>query len=94
MIRQVLEKPDNAIEKIGVEKSKKIINDADLVIAIFDISSNLNDDDKKIIDLIKDKKAIILLNKVDILNENKELEHELQKLNKPLLKYLQKRKKA
>ena len=85
---------DNAIEKIGVEKSKKIINDADLVIAIFDISSNLNDDDKKIIDLIKDEKAIILLNKVDILSENKELEHELQKLNKPIIKISAKEEKG
>ena len=77
---------ENTIEKIGVEKSKKLVNNADLIIAIFDISTNLDEDDKKIIDLIKDKKAIILLNKVDILKENKENEEIINKLNKPVIK--------
>jgi len=77
---------DNTIEKIGVEKSKKLVNDADLVIAIFDISRNFDDDDRKIMSLIKDKKAIILLNKVDILGENKSNEEEIKELNKPIIK--------
>ena len=77
---------DNKIEKIGVEKSKKLVKDADLVIAIFDISTNFDDDDRKIMNLIKDKKAIILLNKVDILSENKENEEEIKELNKPIIK--------
>lgn len=77
---------DNTIEKIGVEKSKKLVNDADLVIAIFDISTNFDDDDRKIMNLIKDKKAIILLNKVDILRENKSNEEEIKELNKPIIK--------
>ena len=61
---------ENTIEKIGVEKSKKLVNDADLIIAIFDISGSLDEDDRKIIELIRDKKAIILLNKVDVLKSN------------------------
>ena len=77
---------DNTIEKIGVEKSKKLVKDADLVIAIFDISRNFDNDDRKIMNLIKDKKAIILLNKVDILSENKENEEEIKELNKPIIK--------
>ena len=77
---------DNTIEKIGVEKSKKLVKDADLVIAIFDISTNFDDDDRKIMSLIKDKKAIILLNKVDIVNENKSNEEEIKELNKPIIK--------
>ena len=77
---------DNTIEKIGVEKSKKLVNDADLVIAIFDISRNFDYDDRKIMSLIKDKKAIILLNKVDILGENKSNEEEIKELNKPIIK--------
>ena len=77
---------DNTIEKIGVEKSKKLINNADLIIAIFDISSCINKDDEKILELIKDKKAIILLNKVDILSENNKLEEALNKTNKPTIK--------
>ncbi len=77
---------ENTIEKIGVEKSKKLVNDADLIIAIFDISSILDEDDRKIIELIRDKKAIILLNKVDVLKDNNQMEKEINKLNKPVIK--------
>ena len=77
---------ENTIEKIGVEKSKKLVNDADLIIAIFDISGILNEDDRKIIELIRDKKAIILLNKVDVLKDNNQMEKEINKLNKPVIK--------
>lgn len=77
---------ENTIEKIGVEKSKKLIKNADLIIAIFDISSILDDDDKNIIELIKDKKSILLLNKIDVLAENKQIEEELSKTNKPVIK--------
>ena len=77
---------ENTIEKIGVEKSKKLVNDADLIIAIFDISGFLDEDDRKIIELIRDKKAIILLNKVDVLKNNNKMEEEIKKLNKPVIK--------
>ena len=77
---------ENTIEKIGVEKSKKLVNDADLIIAIFDISGILDEDDRKIIELIRDKKAIILLNKVDVLKDNNQMEKEINKLNKPVIK--------
>ena len=43
---------DNEVEKIGVVKSKKIANDADLIIAIFDSSKDLTDEDKEILDSI------------------------------------------
>lgn len=77
---------ENTIEKIGVEKSKKLVNDADLIIAIFDISGSLDEDDRKIIELIRDKKAIILLNKVDVLKNNNKMEEEIKKLNKSVIK--------
>ena len=77
---------ENTIEKIGVEKSKKLVNDADLIIAIFDISGSLDEDDRKIIELIRDKKAIILLNKVDVLKNNNKMEEEIKKLNKQVIK--------
>lgn len=76
----------NEIEKIGVLKAKKLANEADLIIAIFDISDEINEEDLKIIDIIKDKKAIILLNKIDIKYENKKMEEELKKINKPVIK--------
>ena len=61
------------VEKIGVEKSIKQAKDADLIIAIFDSSKELTDEDLEILELIKNKKSIILLNKSDLnakINEN------------------------
>ena len=61
------------VEKIGIAKSKEIAKDADLIIAIFDASKDLGKEDLEILELIKNKKAIILLNKTDLkekINEN------------------------
>ena len=67
---------ENEVEKIGVIKSKKIACDADLIIAIFDCSKELTDEDKEILEIIKDKKVIIVLNKIDLeakIDENNKL---------------------
>ncbi len=61
------------VERIGIAKSKDIAENADLIIAIFDSSKELTQEDIDILKIIKDKKTIILLNKVDlnsVLNEN------------------------
>lgn len=60
---------DNAIEKIGVDKAKKRLSSAELVIAVFDASSELCDDDIAIIDEIKGSTCIAVINKED-LNSN------------------------
>ena len=57
---------DDIIEKIGVEKSKEYINEADLILYMIDASIPINQDDIDIIKSIKDKKSIILLNKSDL----------------------------
>ena len=54
------------VEQIGVKRSMDILFDAELIIAVFDDSRALNEEDEKILDLIKDKKAIILINKTDL----------------------------
>lgn len=54
------------VEKIGIAKSKEIANEADLVIAIFDSTKELSEEDKQILELVKGKKSIIILNKVDL----------------------------
>ncbi len=54
------------VEKIGVEKSVKISNESDIVLAIFDSSKELDNEDRKILAMIKEKNAIILLNKIDL----------------------------
>lgn len=57
---------EDVIEKIGVEKSKEKLHNADLIIFMIDSSKKMNKDDLEIIDYIKDKNYIILLNKVDL----------------------------
>ena len=63
------------VEKIGIAKSKEIASEADLVIAILDASKELTEEDIQILDIIKNKKSIIILNKIDLdvkLDENDE----------------------
>lgn len=57
---------EDKIEEIGVEKAKSEIENADMIIAVFDISRELTDEDYEIIELIKNKKSIIIINKVDL----------------------------
>lgn len=57
---------EDLVEKIGVEKSKEKINEADLIILILDNSRAIEEEDKEIIEHIKDKKYIVLLNKIDL----------------------------
>lgn len=64
------------VEKIGIAKSREIATTADLIIAIFDASKELTEEDFEILEIIKNKKVIILLNKVDlkpILKEDDEI---------------------
>ena len=68
-----IRKAKDEVEKIGISKSKEIAEESDLIIAIFDGSKELTQEDFEIIDIIKNKKVIILLNKSDlnnVLNEN------------------------
>jgi tRNA modification GTPase len=69
---------EDVVEKIGVEKSKEKIDEADLVILILDLSNKLTHEDREIIDYIKDKKYIVLLNKSDL--DGKIEREELQSL--------------
>ena len=73
------------IEKIGVEKSKKIVDDAELIIAIFDGSHALENEDYEILDLIKEKNAILLINKIDIVDGNV-IANELKKYNNNIIR--------
>lgn len=56
----------DTVEKIGVEKAKSSLDQADLVIYVADSSSPLEQNDKIIFDLLKEKKVIVLLNKSDL----------------------------
>ena len=61
----------DAVESIGVNKSKEAINKADLVIVLLDASKELDKQDKDILDLVKDIPHVIVYNKADKL-DNKE----------------------
>ena len=61
-----IRKTDDIIEEIGVNRAKKEVNDADMIIAVFDVSRELTEEDFEIIELIKNKKSIILVNKIDL----------------------------
>lgn len=56
---------EDYIEKIGVDKAKNIAINADFVLLVIDATKSLSEEDIELIDYIKDKKAIILLNKAD-----------------------------
>lgn len=57
---------EDIVEKIGVDKSIELSKASDLIIALFDTSRKFDDEDKKILELIEDKNAIIILNKTDL----------------------------
>ena len=57
------------VEKIGIKKAKEVAETADLIIAIFDITKKLDEEDKKILDIIGNKKSIIVLNKIDLVDK-------------------------
>ena len=65
---------DNEIEKIGIDKSKKALSEADLVIAIFDKTKEILEEDYQILNEIKNKNAIILLNKKDLKQDKIKIE--------------------
>lgn len=70
---------NDTVEKIGVEKSKEKIEEADLIILMLDISREIDNEDREIINAIKDKKYIALLNKMDL--KEKPSEQILENLN-------------
>ena len=75
---------EDTVEKIGVEKAIEIAKKSDVVIAIFDINRELNEEDEKIINLLEEKNAIIILNKIDL--EKKINIEKIEKLNKTIIK--------
>lgn len=57
---------DDTVESIGVERAVKRLENAELVLAVFDGSRPLNSDDRRLIDLCKGKKAVGIINKTDL----------------------------
>ena len=57
---------ENKVEAIGIEYSKQSLEEADLVLFVYDSAQGIQEEDKKIYDLVKDKNHIIIANKCDI----------------------------
>ena len=65
-----IRKSDDLIEKIGIEKSLNLINEADLILLMLDASEQLSDEDKFLIEKTKNKKRIVIMNKTDLKIKN------------------------
>lgn len=59
---------DDVVEKIGVEKSKEALDQADLVLLVLNSNEKLTDEDKKLLEISKNKTRVIVLNKSDLKN--------------------------
>lgn len=57
---------EDIVEKIGVEKSLSLINEADLIVIVLNNNEELTEEDKKILTACKDKKVIVVINKSDL----------------------------
>lgn len=64
-----IRKTEDVVEKIGVEKSLSLINEADLVIVVLNNNSELSDEDKIILEKTKNTQRIIVVNKTDLENK-------------------------
>ena len=62
----VIRETEDVVEKIGVEKSRESFSTADLVIMVLDASRKLSEEDMEILESLKNKKTIVLLNKMDL----------------------------
>ena len=81
-----IRKAKDEVEKIGIKKTIEEVEDADLIIAIFDSSKELEKDDLEILELIKNKKVIILLNKIDLKSILSETDKRFVEITNNILK--------
>lgn len=75
---------EDVVERIGVDRAKNMVNEADLVLYVVDSSSVLDENDEEIISFLKDQNVIVLLNKSDLPSAvNSEMIQE--RLSKPVI---------
>ena len=77
---------EDVVEKIGVSKAKEYANKADFIIYVIDSSTALDESDFEIMEILKDKKAVVLLNKsdLDVVTTKEEVEKHLDKAIIPI----------
>ncbi|HEX2640321.1 MAG TPA: tRNA modification GTPase, partial [Pyrinomonadaceae bacterium] len=69
-----LRETSDTVESIGVERSRRTMADADLVIVLLDASEPLTDEDRQILESVRDLNHIVALNKIDRLNAEPQME--------------------
>ena len=57
------------VEKIGIEYSKQSLDEADLVLFVYDASKGMDGEDREVLELLKDKRYILIANKADLIDE-------------------------
>lgn len=77
---------EDLVEKMGVEKAHKEALSADLIIMMIDADQGINKEDMEILDKVKDKKVIIILNKIDLVSEEEILSLEDKLSDKKLIR--------
>jgi tRNA modification GTPase len=77
---------EDVVEKIGVTKAKEYANKADFIIYVIDSSTSLDESDFEIMEILKEKKAVVLLNKSDleVVTSKEEVEKHLDKTIIPI----------
>ena len=77
---------EDVVEKIGVTKAKEYANKADFIIYVIDSSTSLDESDFEIMEILKDKKSVVLLNKSDleVVTSKEEVEKHLDKTIIPI----------
>jgi tRNA modification GTPase len=73
-----LRNTDDIVERIGVERSRELVKKGELILFVLDASKNLDNEDQEIINLIKEKKGIVIFNKID-LGKYRGLESQVRK---------------
>ena len=75
---------EDVVEKIGVSRAREVAKGADLVLYVVDSSTPLDENDEEIIEMLKDRKAIVLYNKTDLASAVS-MEALKEKINHPLI---------
>ncbi len=65
----IREEGENKVEAIGIEYSKQSLNEADLVLFVYDSTQGIQKEDEEIYNLVKDKNHIVIANKCDLISE-------------------------
>ncbi len=81
-----IRKTKDVVEKIGVERAEKAVRESDLVLFIVDAKVGIEEEDRTIMEMLKNKKSIFIINKIDLVDSEK-VEEIIKKIDKrPVIK--------